>query len=382
MGVTVEFPSLADARSRLACILNCIKEDEAIRDAIIAEYIRACVYQPYHRLDDWGHPRSVHTNRILSAVRRDVGFLWKGADHLPFKTFEDDKDGQRAENVLRRLDTIRDIVDLGGGFWAPGPVRILRATDDGESALLVTGGAPFEALQMKFAERVSCVGCARFLRSDSTSLQRLQIEYEVQSVHDWLGGPSEDLSAWTQRVFRSLVTTHMSPASNLEADECEIYAPDDLPGKPNRGNWVPIREFSVVPTGLRLCRPPLGKVAIYDRPTYLAELRNNKGKAVFHQLALVPTEIRLRLMFGFEQMQGVKRNVIFEVCGQICRANITFKLPDPEGRILAFGWPVEKDSRGRPNTFDFSSNLMPFLIQVITRLNIQITNKNSEGTGR
>ena len=376
MGVTVEFSFPADAHSRLACILDCTKEDEAIRDATIAEYIRACVYQPYHRLEDWGRPRSVHTNRILSAIRRDVSFLWQDIDHLPSKIFEDDNDGQYAKDVLRRLGAIGDIVKLGGGFWASGPVRIVRATDSGESALLVIGGVPFEALQTKFAERVSCVGCARFLCSDTAILQRLQVEHELQSVQDWLGGPSENLSAWTRRVLRSLVA-HMSPALDLETDDSEIYAPDNILGKPNRSNWIPIKEFSVVPTGLRLCRPPFGKVAIYDRPTYLAELRNDSGRAVFHRLAQVPADIRLRLMFGFEQMQGVKRNVLFKVKGQIFRANIPFKLPEPESRIIDFGWPVGKDSQGRTNTFDFSSKLMPFFIQVMTRLNIQIINKDS-----
>ena len=379
MEVALDFPSLTDARSRLASILNCTKENEAIREATLAEYIRACVYQQYQRLDDRGRTRSVHTNRILSAARRDIGFLWNETDHLTIKTLEDDNGGKRAGNVLHRLGMIGDIIKLGGGFWVPGPIRILRVTDSGDNALLVIGGVPFETLETKFAERMSCVGCARFLCPDHAKLQRLEVEHELQSVQDWLGGPSENLPTWTKRVFRSLVA-HMSPASDLEADDCEIYAPDDIPGKPNRGNWVPIKEFSVVPTGPRLCRPPLGMVAIYDRPTYLTELRNDSGRAVFHRLAQVPTDIRVRLMFGFEQMRGVKRNVIFKVIGQICRINIPFNLPDPESRILAFGWPVSKDSQGRPNIFDFSSNLMPFLIQVLTRLNIQIITKNPEET--
>lgn len=377
MEVALDFPSLADARSQLAIILNCTKENEAIHEATLAEYIRACVYQHYHRLDDRGRPRSVHTNRILSAARRNVGFLWNETDNQTIKTLEDDNGGKRAENVLHRLGMIGDIIKLGGGFWAPGPIRILRVTDSVDNALLVIGGVPFETLETKFVERMSCVGCARFLCPDHMKLQRLEVEHELQSVQDWLGGPSENLSSWTQRVFRSLVA-HMTPASDREADDCEIYAPDDIPGKPNRGNWVPIKELSVVPTGFRLCRPPLGMVAIYDRPTYLTELRNDSGRAVFHRLVQVPTDIRVRLMYGFEQMRGVKRNVIFKVIGQICRINIPFKLPDPESRILAFGWPVRKDSQGHTNIFDFSSHLIPFLIQVMTRLNIQIINKNSE----
>lgn len=383
MSATLELLSPADAVSRLASILDCTKEAEAIRDTTLAEYIRACVYQPYYWEADWGAPRPIHTTRILSAVRRDVGFLWKDTDHPKFDS-EISNTGEsplRAANVLRRLGNIGDILDLGGGFWAPGPVRIVRTDDGQEAALLVVGGVPLETLEMTFATRISCVGCGRFAHPDRATLRRFRVEQELQSVDDWLGGPSENLSGWTRRVLKALAE-NMNPAADVEASECEMYAPDDLLGKPGRGNWLSIRDFSFVPTEPRLCRPSAGKSATYDRPTYLATLREDGGRVTFRQLTLVPDDIRLRLMFGFEQMHGVQRTVTLEVGDGICRARISFKLPDPESRILAFGWPVGTDQHGRTNVYEFSSDLAPFLIQVLGRLNVRTTKINSQETRR
>ncbi|MYG00418.1 hypothetical protein F4212_14985 [Candidatus Poribacteria bacterium] len=383
MSYAMELLSPTHALSRLACILDCSDKVPVIRVTAISEFLRASIYQPYYWGTDWWPPQPVHTNKIISAVRRDLRFLWEDTDHPTFIS-EISESGEytlSATDILNKLCNVGDIVKLGNGFWAPGPVRIVKTADGREGTLLVIGGAPFETLEKKFAIRISCVGCGRFVHPDRTGFRRLQVEQELQSVDDWLGGPTQDLSTWTQRAFKALVE-NMSPAVNVEASECEIYAPDELPGKPRRGNWLSIRDFSIVPTGLRLCRPPADKSSSYDRPTYLAVLREDGGIATFRQLALVPIDIRLRLMFGFEQLHGIQRTVTIEINDQICRTRVPFKLPDPESRILAFGWPVGTDQNGRPIVFEFSSNLVPFLIEVLTKLNIRITKIHSPETKR
>ena len=357
--------------SQLACILNCVNTDEAIRYAVMSEFIRACVYQSYHGLDDWASTQSVHTTRILSSMRRNIWFLWDDKGHWSYTRSENDVGGKVAIKVLERLGTIGDIVKIGGGFWAPGPIRIVRPECDEENVLLITGGTPIELLQIKFGTRVSCSGSARFLHMDRLSMRQMQIEHELQSLEDWLVWPSEDLYTWTRRNIRSLLA-NMSVA-NLEVDGLEIYAPDDLPGKPGQKNWVRIGEFGVVPTGLRLCRPSSGMSALYDRPTYLAELQFRSGRTFFRHVAQVPNDIRLRLMFGFELIKGVYRSVTIEVLGRILRVYIPFKLPEPENRVLEFGWPAGKYSDGRVDVYEFAHDMMPFLIQMMRRLNIQIS---------
>ena len=375
MNPAIEFLSFPDTWSRLAQILGCVEEDKAIRDTTMAEYIRACIYQPFHWQHDWGTPQAVHTSRVITAVRKDIGFLWENAGHLNRPQLEEDDCSQSAKCVLQRLGSIGDIAKLGGGFWAPGPDRIIKSVATGDASLLITSGAPFEVLEKKYSAQVSCVGGARFFHLDRIELQQFQLKYELQSVQDWLGCPLEDLATWTRRIFSSLVA-NMSAEASLEASDCEIYAPDNIAGKPSGGNWLPIRKFSIVPTGLRFCRPPLEKATAYDRPTYLLELRNDGGRAIIHRSVLVPTDVRCRLMFGFEQMKGVKRTVTLEATDQICRFKIPFKLPDPESRILDFGWPAGNDFNGRINVVECASHLIPFLIQVMTRLNIHATVRN------
>ena len=378
MNACVELLSPAETLSQLACILRCVEEAEAVRVTALAEYVRACVYQPYYWKADWGLPQPTHTNRILSAVRRDIGFLWKDANELSLSSQYPNNDGpvSGAQDVMRKLRSIGDIVDLGNGLWVPGPTKIVRLTENREAALLVIGGRPFEILETQIAACISCVGCGRFVRPDPMTLRHLRLEYELQSIDHWLGGPVESLSAWTRRIFRSLCES-MDPASDVDAGECEIYVPDNLPGKPRGGNWLPIREFSLPPAGLRLCRPSVSKSAMHDRPTYLAVLREDGGRVTFQQLALVPKDIQRRLMFGIEQMQNIQRTVTLEVANRTCCMAMPFKLPEPENRILAFGWPVIKDSNRRAEAFEFSCDLVPHLKQVLARLNVRTETKLS-----
>lgn len=375
MNLAIEFLNPPDTWSRLAQILGCVEEDKAIRDTTMAEYIRACIYQPFHWQHDWGTPQSIHTSRVITAVRKDIGFLWGNVGYSHRKQSEDDDCSQSAKNVLQRLGSIGDIAKLGGGFWAPGPDRIVKPAAGEDASLLIISGAPFEVLETKYSAQVSCVGGARFFHLDRTELQQFQLKYELQSVKDWLGCPLEGLATWTRRIFSSLVA-NLSAEVSLEASDCEIYAPDNFPGKPSVGNWLPIRKFSIVPTGLRFCRPPLERTTAYDRPTYLLELRNDGGRAVIHRSVLVPTDARCRLMFGFEQMKGVKRAVTIEATDQICRFKIPFKLPEPESRILDFGWSAGNDLNGRINVIECASHLIPYLTQVMTGLNIHITVRN------
>ena len=357
--------SPTDTVSRLASILACASEPAAVRDAVLAEYIRACVYQPYYWLDEWGPPRSTHTTRIFSALTRDIAFLSTDTEYFPCpRTHDDDPD--HSASVLRNLSRIGDVVGLGDGFWAPAPVRIVKATGGRSDALLITGGVPFELLQIKFAARVSSVGCARFLHLDGGGLRRLRAQGELQSIQDWLGGPSENLRLWTRRVLASL-TAGLSSMETIEATDCEIYVPDSLPNKPPQRNWLPIRELPVLPRDWRLCRPPASKSASYDRPTYLVLLRDAGGQAAFQKLVLVPADVRRRFMFGFDQVKGVRRTVRIEDRGPIFRAKIPFGLPEPEDRLLALGWPAGHGFS------EFSTYLLPFFIEILNRLYVDAT---------
>ena len=371
MSVAINILNPSDVWSRLSHILNCTNQDMAIQYTTIAEYIRAYVHSSTNGVDQARNSQSVHTNSILGAVNRDVGFLWDGVIRLPFKTNGKTESSFRPTHILRNLGTVGDLVKLGSGFWMSGPIRIVRLEEHEESKLLVVGGTPFEMLEMKFGMRMSCVCCARFFSPSKEQLHCISVENEIQFVHDWLGWPLEELSDWTKRMIRALDANKQLTTSQ-DASEFEIYAPDHIPGKPSFGNWVPIKKLSVVPSDLRLCRPPLGKTVVYDHPTYLTRFRNKVSRPVLNQLSLVPNDIYLRLMFGIEQMYNVKRTVSLDVFDHICRLNIPFKLPVPESRILAFGWPIDVDSNGRVSTYMFSSDLVPFLLQVMARLKLQI----------
>ena len=371
MPAPIELLTPGETLSRLASILDCPQETQAIREAAIAEYIRACVYGPCHYQDEWGPPRSVHTRTVLSLVRRRANFLWGDADHgsIDSRGATSHEGDKLTADVLVRLGMTGDLVELGAGYWAPGPVRLVRAFHSGMDALLVSGGVPTEALQLELAARLSAGGCGRFMRPSRATLRRLQIQEDSQSVLDWLGSPSESLAAWTRRVLRSLAAT-MNPMPDADVADCEVYAPEPLPGKPRHQNWVRIRELSLLPDGLRLCRPSSGRSASYDRPTYIAVLSNDHGRPVFHRMTLVPNDHLVRLMLGFDQMKGIRRTVTLEVGSGVCRAAIPFRLPDPESRMLAFGWATREPLKRTGTVLGFPSDLAPFLRNVLKSLNI------------
>ena len=182
-------------------------------------------------------------------------------------------------------------------------------------------------------------------------------------MQDWLAWASEDLSAWTQRVLDSL-TESVTTMDSIGATDCEVYVPDTPPGTPPQRNWVPIRTLPVLPKGWRMCRPPASKSAPYDRPMYIGVLRDGGGQVAFQKLVLVPADVRLRLMFGFDQLKGVRRKIGIEQRGAICRTRIPFRLPEPESRVLDLGWPAAD------GFVEFSAYLLPFLLEIMDRLHV------------
>lgn len=381
MVAALEILNGGDAQSKLSKVVNCLDDPIILRNTVVAEYVRATVYQPLFAATMWKKPTSVHSQRISSHVRSNLGFLWKDIKETEFGSELSVQTSKpiTVMEIVKNLARIGDLIDLGQGFWAPGPTRLVSSSNTAEGALLAIGGMPFELMEEQVGHRLRCFGCSRVLPNGRVSLQKFGRENRLESVDEWLGGREGKLASWTQKTFTTLIKT-MTNDAGTDASECEVYAPDHLPGKQGAGNWQRVQDFNELPSDLRIFRSPGGSSTVFDRPYFLAEVRTQNGRAFFQRSAPIPYDIRLRFMFGFEATKNVSRSVSLEVGKHSIIARIPFKLPEPEDKILAFGLPIDTDTKGRVRSIQFSRDTLPFLVQTLERLGIRISQVARGGT--
>ncbi len=166
-----------------------------------------------------------HTTRILNAaVEADA----------EAHTFREPARREHLRELLDELDDVLDLVQLQGGWWLPGPVRVVPLAGT-EEALLV-GGLPTHLLPTKLAATVSHEGAQRRVRGGT--LQEA-LALPAQPLEAWLGVPDEgDLAKWTRDVLAT--TPLLAYEAPQEGEGFLVYAPATVGERASQyARWVP-----------------------------------------------------------------------------------------------------------------------------------------------
>jgi hypothetical protein len=90
---------------------------------------------------------------------------------------------------LRELAEVRDIQDVGRGFWVPAPTHIVRL---GEASLVVSG-LPNQELARRFGISPLSFGVSRVLRQEAG----IPADLPRSALREWTGAP-KSTADWTQ----------------------------------------------------------------------------------------------------------------------------------------------------------------------------------------
>jgi hypothetical protein len=183
---------------------------------------------------------------------------------------------------LREISEVRDVQDLGRGFWLPVPTHIVQLG----AASLVVSGLPNQELTRRFGIKPFGFGVSRVLREETTMSEGLP----HSALHEWIGAP-EFTADWTRGWIES--TKRHVP---FGIDGAELYL--SWVNRTAR-RWAPMCDNIPDRDGTYMCRVR----AVDGRSSYFM-LSFNRRKAT--SLQEVPSDLDtiLRLQFGLRSLHG------------------------------------------------------------------------------
>lgn len=181
---------------------------------------------------------------------------------------------------LHEIAEVRDVQDVGRGFWLPVPTHVVRLN----GASLVVSGLPDQELTRRFGIRPTGIGVSRIVREETNVSKGLP----HSTLRDWIDAP-ESTADWTRAWIES--TKRHVP---FGIDGAELYL--SWVNRTAR-RWAPMCDN--IPNRDETY---MGRIRALDGRFSYFLLRFNKGKAA--SLQEVPSDLDtiLRLQFGLRSL--------------------------------------------------------------------------------
>jgi len=336
--------------------LNSKAMPSLLKTQIIADYLR-------HTLLTLSHTAStvqpVFVTTLLNQVQRSLMPLWPQI----FGQREEDKNPIR--QVLDQLEQIREVANLGKGYWLPTPLRLVRLPS---SQILLIGGMDTKTLRSHFGNRVyASTGLARRIKTTDEAMCLVKEGIEWQRFEDWLGEDTDaDLQTWTTGLLEK-AKKGLKP-SGSEITEFDVYLPKlrDKKDWQNR-RWVPAQQLTSIPEEIVLCRRRLKQTFTY----YFGLLKGKNPVRLFSENKLDSKIERCKLLYGLDMRYNCSSRVEFEHYNDN-EDKLIFRnwLPASQRRLLlAVGYEVHEKL---PLVYQFSKIYREDIFEHIQKLGIQI----------
>lgn len=357
MTITLSKATVSGSKEIIATALQCSLGDAPLYRALAADHLRSALYASASIATELTTTPSVHTTRLLTSARKTLDLVQARS------TLEVRQTGEAADLAQQTLDSLSsfgDVLDTGGGFWIGAPLRLVGSGE----AHIVLGAAPNAVIKSVLGTPPICAGISRLAEHRAPASG--EVARLVLSVDEWLG-VSQPLQIWATGVMRQHERI-MQSGNDIPASQLEIYAPDVIASRRQRGRWLPAEAVSERLVGARLCRPRVSYAREWARPYYLAYLTFNAGELVVSRSAPVEYALTRRLRFGLDALLGANQTIFARSAGEAVELEIPLGLPEPEARVTALGW----SHASNPNRTVFHKRVLPLITEVMARLDIAV----------
>lgn len=256
-------------------------------DLMLAEYLRKNIHSMY-MVGEYFEP--IYITRIINTVAKQINPLLQYAEQLGIPKYSKEQLETIVRRTLNRLRDIKDVVELGRGYWAPAPIRFIDVPKNANA--LVVGSLPTYDLNILFGPIIKVAGFMRFI--DKFSLLYANPQYPVfwQEFGSWIGEIPSNLPDWTRQIMISANEQLRQSADKYE--NFEVYCAWTK-NKLQHYRWLEYEDF---------------KKTINTNPTELILLRSKRRPRVFwfgrfsstvlESEASVSNGIIRRLLYGLD----------------------------------------------------------------------------------
>jgi len=348
---------------------------EAPPDLVIAEYLRHGICALTVDPESMTCSSAVYVTRLLNRVRRQVHPLWPGLERLRYMTpsrREMDEEGDRQVDPLRRvmeaLRDLRDLADLGRGYWLPAPLRFVRLpTGDA----LAIGGLSTEMVSEAVGIPFAQSSLARWIRESDLPPVLVRETERWQDYSQWLGPVVTDLREWTRRQLQDAERDLQTSGSNLT--NFEVYSPGLKSAQLQHFRWLRASELPSVPRGIVLCRSEGGRFGGPIAHWFGRIARHRDVQICEKECRVEPEDVRL-IQYGLDLLAGSPTRI--EHRRTVGGFEITFKnwLPPGERRLLTALARDLSPRHGRlPGRFAFTSQWSDLIFERLGRLGVRLS---------
>ncbi len=303
---------------------------ETAIQAAIAEYCRnnLCVLSRIHPVRNGRtNPTSpIHILTFLGLSRRQLKPL------IPKSLSPDtESDDEVTEDIFRIvlnwLSLVREVIDLGNGYYLPAPLRFV---DVGEGKALVVTGLPCADIVAHYRLSIAPAGMCRTILTEELPTEVRGDTKFWQSLNEWTGQPSTTLQKWTNKMIEN-ARTAMTPAAGTEII-FEVYCPHKKPKESQHFRWVPAESLTNSDDGIHLCRT---SVKSGPRRHFLGNLDGSRSLPLVAE-ATISQDVVRRLQYGFDFKAGAPESALLSTTSTSTNLLLQLRspLPKAEERLL------------------------------------------------
>jgi hypothetical protein len=248
--------------------------------------------------------------------------------------------------LLVDLELMREVQDLGAGYWIPTPTRTVRLPG---CKLIISANSTRE-LERLLGIRVELGGIGRTVSTEQPTAM------PEEATVEWIGSPT-NLSQWTQDIV-DRARSGMQPTVHPD-ERVEVYAPWLLTTGARWGSVEDVRDSE--PDEPFVCRAA-GRTG---RRWFFARI---KGARIVEEYAI--DDHWLRLLYGLDLRHGTSARMTIRC--EAGRDSILLRAPIPqeERRVLiALTRPVEADAG---TTYEFAPRYRPAVESVLRRIGFSV----------
>jgi hypothetical protein len=269
--------------------------------------------------------------------------------------------------VLEALHDLRDVAELGDGYWLPAPERFVELPS---GVVLVVGGGGTAQVDWGIRALITHTWLARLLDKERLPATMVNEPTLWQPYENWLGRwKTSDLAQWTEQLLAHARGHVLRSGSDVTG--FDLYLPRRGSRESQYLRWIPVRELADQPPDLVLCRSVATR---FGPATYwLGEVRKSKGVSYLAREYPVALQHLRRLQYGLDLLAHAPTYFTLEQRATDQLITLRSWLPPEERRLLLALARDESERPGRlPSRYSFAPENAKDILRALSDLGIEM----------